>query len=104
MRPDEVATDDRTAAVTPRSPWRVATVEAHPGFRLHIRFLDGVEGMVDMSALVRSPKAGVFATLADPEVFARARVDLGVVAWPGDIDLAPDAMHRAIKAHGVWML
>lgn len=24
--------------------------------------------------------------------------------WPGDIDLAPDAMYAEIKAHGRWRL
>jgi hypothetical protein len=26
------------------------------------------------------------------------------VWWPGDLDLAPDAMHAEIKAHGRWVL
>jgi hypothetical protein len=57
-----------------------------------------------MSALVRSPRAGVFAGLADPSLFAQVRVDFGAVSWPGDLDLAPDAMHAAIQARGVWLL
>jgi hypothetical protein len=57
-----------------------------------------------MSALIHSPHAGVFAALADPSLFAQVRVDLGAVSWPGDLDLAPDAMHEAIQAQGVWSL
>jgi hypothetical protein len=64
--------------------------------------LDGLEGTVDMSAMVQSPQAGVFATLADPALFAKATVCLGVVTWPGEIDLAPDAMYEEIKRHGHW--
>jgi hypothetical protein len=26
------------------------------------------------------------------------------VTWPGELDLAPDAMHAAILAHGEWLL
>jgi hypothetical protein len=26
------------------------------------------------------------------------------VAWPGELDLAPDAMHAAIQEHRVWSL
>ena len=26
------------------------------------------------------------------------------LSGPGDLDLAPDAMHRAIKEHGIWAL
>ncbi len=85
-------------------PWRV--VEARPldGCRLHVRFVDGLEGEVDMSALVRSSTAGVFARLADPFLFAQVFVEHGVVTWPGEIDLAPDAMHAEIKKEGKWVL
>jgi hypothetical protein len=31
-------------------------------------------------------------------------LDSGAVAWPGDIDLAPDAMYEEIKAKGEWLL
>jgi hypothetical protein len=44
------------------------------------------------------------AALKDPSLFAQARCDEGFVAWPGDLDLAPDAMHEEIKARGVWVL
>jgi hypothetical protein len=31
-------------------------------------------------------------------------VDHGAVAWPGQIDLAPDATYQEIKAKEVWVL
>jgi len=31
-------------------------------------------------------------------------VHLGAVTWPGELDLAPDAMHAAIRRTGVWVL
>jgi hypothetical protein len=31
-------------------------------------------------------------------------MEMGTVAWPGDIDLAPDAMHDALAATGEWVL
>ena len=40
----------------------------------------------------------------DPAFFCRAYLDSGVVTWPGDIDIAPDAMYREIKQHGQWVL
>jgi hypothetical protein len=36
--------------------------------------------------------------LADPEFFERVFVDCGAVAWPGEIDLAPDAMYDDIAS------
>jgi Protein of unknown function (DUF2442) len=59
---------------------------------------------VDMSELVQSPDAGVFAVLADPQHFAEVYVEYGAVTWPGELDLAPDAMHAEISAHGEWRL
>jgi hypothetical protein len=102
MQPQPVAEEDPAAgiapAVRPAMPWRVASVEALQGYRLRVRFLDGLEGVVDMSALIASPNAGVFAALADWQAFDRAFVRLGAVSWPGDLDIAPDAIHAAIKA------
>ena len=63
-----------------------------------------VEGLVDLSRRVRSPDAGVFAALADPVRFAQVGTAFGAVWWPGDIDLAPDAMHAELKAAGKWAL
>lgn len=90
--------------VAPRSPWRVAEVTAYPDFRLKVTFLDGLQGWVEMKELVHSPDAGVFSALADPAVFGRVFVEYGAVTWPGEIDLAPDAMYDAIRAEGVWRL
>lgn len=71
-----------------------------PG-RLSVRFADGTAGMVEIAP---SHLTGVFAPLRDPVMFAQVRVVDGFVSWPGEIDLAPDAMYAAIAAHGVWRL
>lgn len=108
MRTESTTHEDPSASViaeaAPRSPWRVTEVEALPGFRLRVAFADGLTGIVDMSRMVHSPKAGVFAVLADPSLFAQVKLDLGAVTWPGELDLAPDAMHAAIQERGVWLL
>lgn len=93
-----------TAKITPRSPWRITKVEVLPEFRLRVAFADGLTGIVDMSRLVHSPQAGVFAALADPSLFAQVTLDYGAVTWPGELDLAPDAMHAAIQQHREWIL
>ena len=90
--------------VVPRAAWRVAEVTAYPDFRLKVTFLDGLQGWVEMKELVHSQDAGVFSALADPALFAQVFVEYGAVTWPGEIDLAPDAMYDAIKANGVWLL
>jgi hypothetical protein len=108
MRTESNASEDSPTAlaeeVAPRSPWRVTEVEALPAFRLRVTFADGLAGTVNMSGLVHSPKAGVFAALADPSFFAQVRLEYGAVSWPGEVDLAPDAMHAAIQEHGEWSI
>ena len=108
MHPQAAAQEDRAASVTPpirpSMPWRVRDVTALPGQRLSVRFVDGLSGIVDMAGLIASPDAGVFASLRDDALFARVRVEHGVVVWPSGLDLAPDAMHAAIEAHGEWRL
>jgi hypothetical protein len=106
MRTESTTGEDPSAAMTtevaPRSPSCVNAVEALPGFRLRVAFADGLTGTVDLSRLVRTPKAGVFAALADPSLFAQVKLDCGAVTWPGELDLAPDAMHAAIQQNGDW--
>ena len=81
--------------------WDVVAVQPEPPLSLMVRFADGTRGKVRFEP---SHLTGVFAALRDPALFARAYVDHGAVAWPGDIDLAPDAMYAAIKRHGEWVL
>jgi hypothetical protein len=81
----------------------VTEVHTLPGYHLVVKFVDGTEGEVDLSQLVLSNKAGVFAALRDPAVFAKAYVECGAVMWPGEIDLAPDAMYDEIKNRGRWV-
>jgi hypothetical protein len=100
--------EDRTAELTdqivPAAPWRVVSVKVEPNYRLEVRFVDGTAGHVDIREMVASREAGVFEALRDPDVFSRAYVSLGSVTWPGELDLAPDAMYDEIKAHGEWVL
>jgi hypothetical protein len=90
--------------VRPQALWRVAYVEALPGFRLHVRFNDGTEGIVELAAFINSAGAGVFAALRDERIFRQVKIILGAVTWPGELDVAPDAMHRAVKERGTWVV
>ena len=104
MRNQAESIQNSAPGVTPSAPWRVREVHALTGYRLSVKFNDGMVGEVDLSRLVMSDKAGVFAALRDPAVFNRAHLEYGVVTWPGEIDLAPDAMHEEIKKQGRWVL
>ena len=108
MQPHAEPQEDRTAElippIRPRAPWRVAEVEALPDFRLRVRFNDGTAGFVEMAKFVNSDAAGVSGVLCDEVLFRQVRIALGAVSWPGELDLAPDAMHRAIAEYGTWVL
>ena len=75
----------------------VVEVKPLAGFRLHVRFEDGVEGDVDLKELVRFE--GVFAPLRDPARFVEVRVhpELGTVCWPNGADLDPDVLYAKIS-------
>ena len=102
MREDGATPTDSAARLTRGVPWIVSDVRALPDYRLAVGFVDGTRGEVDMRPLIHGNRAGVFAGLRDPGAFARAYVDCGAVSWPGNIDLAPDAMYEAIRARGRW--
>jgi len=97
MRRKAAAKSNRTAAVT-RTPWLVKSVRVLPRYRLHVRFADGTEGEVDVSDMILGKRPGVFERLRDRKEFAKARVRYGAVTWPGELDLAPDAMYDEIRA------
>jgi hypothetical protein len=81
--------------------WDVVAVKAEPGATLSVQFADGLSGRVRFAP---SFFRGVFEPIRDPELFAQVFVDQGAVAWPGDLDLAPDAMYEQIRAHGEWLI
>lgn len=73
--------------------WDVIAVKAEPGYCLLVQFRDGLSGRVQF---VTDELTGALAPLQDPDFFRKVFVDGGAVAWPGDIDLAPDAMYHQI--------
>ncbi len=81
--------------------WNVVAVQPISPLVLAVRFEDGTQGNVRFEP---SHFYGVFEALKAPEVFRQVRVEDGAVTWPGEIDLAPDAMYREIKHAGEWVL
>lgn len=82
--------------------WDVVKVEVVGPLTLAVAFEDGLAGTV---RFLPSRLRGVFELLRDPAYFARVGILHGAVSWPNETpDLAPDAMHDAIKATGEWVL
>ncbi len=81
--------------------WRVSEVRVIDDYAVQVRFKDGLEGVVRfLPGFFR----GVFSHLSDPAKFRQVGVIGGAVTWPGDLDLAPDAMHEEIKLRGEWVV
>ena len=81
---------------------RITHVEALPEYRLKLRYDDGKEGVVDLSAEVGK---GIFAAWKDEELFKRVRIgDFGQPVWEGEIDLCPDALYLEITGLTVEQL
>jgi len=78
---------------------RVAHVEASPPHALHIRFSDGREGRIDLTAVVLQTGAMV-EPLRDPAFFSRVRVERGVPTWPNGFDIAPGWLYREMEGSG----
>jgi hypothetical protein len=73
--------------------WDVVEVIPEPDYCLFVRFKDGLKGRV---RLLPEDLKGALGPLLDTEFFRRVYIDSGAVAWPGDIDLAPDAMYAQV--------
>lgn len=81
--------------------WDVIEVKLVKHLEFSVRFEDGLNGTV---RILPSFLTGVFSSLKQPDFFAKVFLNDGVVTWPGEIDLAPDAMYVEIKRHGEWVL
>jgi len=77
----------------------IVFVESLPKRILRLRFDDGVEGLVDIGALL--PFIGIFAPLEEESVFRAVRVDseLGTIVWPNGADLDPQVLY--LKVAGI---
>ncbi len=75
---------------------RIETVQPLNGYRLKVRFNDGLEGVFPVEPAQRG---GVFLKLLEAKTFDAVTInsDFGCVEWPGGIDLCPDTMHRAMS-------
>ena len=73
-------------------------VEVRPlgGYRVHLRFEDGVEGDLDLGNVIEFK--GIFAPLRDEKTFAKVQLypELGTIVWPNGADLDPDVLYSSI--------
>ena len=75
---------------------KVIEVTPLGGYKLWLRFQDGVSGTVDLSAELWGP---MFEPLKDLTFFAQVSIhpELETVMWPSGADLAPEFLYRAAQ-------
>ena len=69
-------------------------VQPREGFRIWLRYSDGVSGEIDLSELAGR---GMFAAWAEPGVFERVHIaPHRAIAWSDDLELCPDALYMEL--------
>ena len=71
--------------------WRVVAVKALDEYKLELDFVSGEKKIYDASGLVEKP---AFVSLKNPGLFMQAQVVGDTVGWPGDIQIAPEALYN----------
>lgn len=76
------------------------SIQPLPGYRLHVRFVDGVEGTTDLSALAG---VGVFERWKTrPESFQDVALgEDGSIVWERELDLCSDAIYLELSGRRV---
>ena len=75
---------------------KVIEVRVLEGYKLWLRFQDGLSGTVDLSTELWGP---MFEPLKDVALFAQAAIhpELETVTWPNGADLAPEFLYQAAQ-------
>lgn len=70
----------------------------HEGdYRIHLRFNDGVEGVVDLRETILNDHRPIFQALRDPASFRAFRVDMDTLVWDNGLDLAPEYLRDLLS-------
>ncbi len=61
----------------------------------HIVFDDGTSGDVDFNEYIG--KGPVFEVFRDLQLFRKAKIDGGTIAWPNGVDIAPETLYEKLN-------
>jgi hypothetical protein len=74
----------------------VIRLKALPDFKLWLRFIDGREGVWDMSASL-AETGPMLEPLRQPDLFARVFVEIGTPTWPNGYDVDPIHLYMRMR-------
>jgi hypothetical protein len=85
--------------------WSITHFKILPNYKIEVSFADGTSGTADLAPrLSQGPLGDGFDTLCDEKMLSQAFLEHGALAWPGGIDLAPNAMYQRIRLAGTSVL
>ena len=67
------------------------------GYKVWLRFSDGLEGAVDLEPTLQGDSRPIFQALLNLDEFKRFRVDMDTLVWENGLDLAPEFLHALLK-------
>ena len=75
---------------------RLVNARHEGGFRVWLRFSDGLEGIIDLGDELQGR---VFEPLRDPVVFRQVQLnaDIHTITWPNGADLAPEYLYELVR-------
>ena len=78
---------------------RPIAIEPRKGYRIWLRYEDGVEGQIDLSGV---PRDGIFEAWNDPSFFENVYIsEFDSVAWSDDLELCPNALYMELTGKSV---
>lgn len=72
----------------------VIEAEYRGGYRIRVRFTDGLDGTVDFETWLQGP---IFEPLRELEFFRQFFLDGGTVAWPNGADITPETLYARAR-------
>ncbi len=74
----------------------ISSVQPLDNYKLHLKFEDNQEGVVDISQLIEF--TGIFAPLQDLTYFKQVKVnpEWGTIYWENGADLDPDVLYSIV--------
>ncbi len=80
---------------------KIISVTVLDGYKLKVKFDDGIEGVADLSHLAGK---GVFTKFNDPLYFKQVRIDpeTDTLAWPDNLDICPDSLYEEITGRKIF--
>ena len=75
--------------------YRPVQIKTLPGYKIWLKYSDGIEGEIDLSHLAGK---GVFSLWNDYNAFHNVRIGThGEIIWNDQVDVCPDALYMKLK-------